>query len=214
MSNHIRPQRSSHRPVTSIGRACTATRSRANVQAAKKTVHNIAAMSKVEAEAILASPKPTCVRLIRRLDGTIVTENCPRILRPLRTCWRYFLGIAASIFACLIASPQVQSADNDKVIPSLATEHSSNESSRSFRVPVKASTFFSKFAKLSAPQRGMSAVLGVPAARFGNWRGPCSALTAIDPTEGLNPVELVSVNDELNSTRFGYLQEIQKWSGS
>ena len=50
-------------------------------------VYNISSMTTPEAEVFLRSrlgEERTCVQLYRRQDGTIMTDDCPRALRPLR----------------------------------------------------------------------------------------------------------------------------------
>lgn len=47
----------------------------------KKNVYNIAAMTREEAELLLRSNESAqCIRLYRRLDGTVVTSDCPPAL--------------------------------------------------------------------------------------------------------------------------------------
>lgn len=43
----------------------------------EKNVYNIAGMSRAEAEGLLTSGSPVCVRLFRRADGTVLTQDCP-----------------------------------------------------------------------------------------------------------------------------------------
>jgi hypothetical protein len=62
------------------------------------TVHNISDMSDVEAAAIIgADGERTCVYMYKKADGTVVTDNCPRALRPIRN------KIGAGALVALIA---------------------------------------------------------------------------------------------------------------
>jgi hypothetical protein len=55
-------------------------------QQCEKKVHNISGMSQDEAEQFLTEATgPVCVRLYRRPDGTIITNDCPVGLRAVRT---------------------------------------------------------------------------------------------------------------------------------
>lgn len=61
-------------------------------------VHNISEMSDVEAAAIIAADdERTCVYMYKRADGTVVTDNCPLALRPIRN------KIGAGAMVALIA---------------------------------------------------------------------------------------------------------------
>jgi hypothetical protein len=61
----------------------------------EKSVYNLSMMSREEAEAVLgaASGKDVCVRLYRRTDGTVLTQDCPVGIRRQRF-WRRAKGIA------------------------------------------------------------------------------------------------------------------------
>jgi hypothetical protein len=61
-----------------------------------KNVYNLSMMSREEAEAVLraGSGNDLCVRLFRRTDGTVLTEDCPVAVRR-RRFWRRAKTIAA-----------------------------------------------------------------------------------------------------------------------
>jgi len=72
-----------------------------------KNVYNISAMSRTEAESLLnvESGKLPCLRLFRRQDGTVITEDCPRALRKLRDgCRKVGRVVAALVSFCLSIS--------------------------------------------------------------------------------------------------------------
>ena len=74
----------------------------------KKHVYNLSMMSRAEAEAVLGAAKATegvCVRLYRRADGTVITDDCP-IGAHRRRFWRRTAGLAAAgiLFAALGAT--------------------------------------------------------------------------------------------------------------
>ena len=62
-----------------------------------KHVYNLSMMSRAEAEAVLGAAKATevCVRLYRRADGTVITDDCPVGVRR-RRFWRRTSGLAAA----------------------------------------------------------------------------------------------------------------------
>lgn len=68
-----------------------------------KTVFNISDLSKAEANQFLKEKVglDTCVKFYRRADGTIKTDNCPRIIRPLRNASLRVIE-RASLFTSLI----------------------------------------------------------------------------------------------------------------
>lgn len=64
-------------------------------------VYNISALSKLEAETLIASTeRRICARLFRRADGTILTKDCPVGLRALRL---RVSKKAAAVFAAVIS---------------------------------------------------------------------------------------------------------------
>lgn len=62
----------------------------------QRFVHNLAELTTAEAEALLLEPDRVCVRLYRRADGTILTQDCPVGLRRRK---RRRLAAAASALA-------------------------------------------------------------------------------------------------------------------
>ncbi|MBA3993807.1 MAG: hypothetical protein C0469_09795 [Cyanobacteria bacterium DS2.3.42] len=79
-----------------------------------KNVYNISAMSKKRAEEVLSGPTLPCLQLSRRDDGTLVTDECPKILRPIRSSWAKLVGSFLSLLAAM--SPQLASASDDKAM--------------------------------------------------------------------------------------------------
>jgi TonB family protein len=85
-------------------------------------VYNISAMSKNEAESFLAERLPqgrVCVRLYRRTDGTIITDNCPRGLRAARDAARRVRQLASAAASLVLTffypvAAQSQSSCTDK----------------------------------------------------------------------------------------------------
>ena len=64
-------------------------------------VYNLSALSRVEAEKLIASTEGRlCARLFRRVDGTVLTEDCPVGLRVLR---RRVAKRTAAIFAAMVS---------------------------------------------------------------------------------------------------------------
>lgn len=66
-------------------------------------VYNLSAMSEREAEElILAREGRLCVRLFKRADGTVITEDCPRGLEKVRQRMKVVLGAAAGMLAAVL----------------------------------------------------------------------------------------------------------------
>jgi len=86
-------------------------------------VYNISTMSSKEAESFLQERLPkgrVCVRLYRRADGTIITDNCPKGLQAARDAARFLTRRAAAavslLLTVLIGAPsQAQNGDSNKV---------------------------------------------------------------------------------------------------
>lgn len=71
-----------------------------------RNVYNISDMTSSEAEQFLVkNGNSQCMQIYRRTDGKVMTDNCPRVLRPLRNKCKMFLqaisGVAASVLAFL-----------------------------------------------------------------------------------------------------------------
>jgi len=71
----------------------------------EKNVYNLSAMSRQEAEALVAAKEARmCVRLYQRQDGTVITSDCPvgvrrKLLR--QRVWAKLSGAAASLTLAL-----------------------------------------------------------------------------------------------------------------
>lgn len=69
-----------------------------------RNVYNISAMTDKEAEEFLLKNGSTqCMQIYRRSDGKIMTDNCPRALRPLRDRCRLVMRIMSGIAASTLA---------------------------------------------------------------------------------------------------------------
>lgn len=68
------------------------------------TVYNLSAMSRPEAEALIAQKEGrVCVRFFRRADGTVLTADCPVGLRAARLKLLRLAGAAAALVATVAA---------------------------------------------------------------------------------------------------------------
>lgn len=86
--------------------------------ACKRDVYNLAEMTHAEATALLAERTGrTCIRLYRRIDGTVLTKDCPRGLAAIRG---KLLRLALSTAALLLASVATTLAALGK-IPGMST---------------------------------------------------------------------------------------------
>jgi hypothetical protein len=69
-----------------------------------KNVYNLSDMSAAEARNLLISSEgKVCISMLKRADGTVVTDECPPILRPMRNAARKVLSVATAAIACLLA---------------------------------------------------------------------------------------------------------------
>lgn len=68
-----------------------------------KNVYNISALSEKQAMKLLIDNEgKVCISMLKRADGTIVSDNCPPILRPVRNSFRRLAAVYAAFtaFAC------------------------------------------------------------------------------------------------------------------
>jgi hypothetical protein len=75
----------------------------------KKRVYNLVAMTRAEAEALIASRERPCVRLYRRRDGSVVTADCAPPLRRIRR--KVAAGALAVLAGGCIDDPADEPAD-------------------------------------------------------------------------------------------------------
>jgi hypothetical protein len=71
-------------------------------------VHNLSAMTRAQAESLLAGARAggtrLCARFYRRADGTVLTQDCPIGLARVRAATRRMIGRAAAALAMLIGA--------------------------------------------------------------------------------------------------------------
>ena len=94
-----------------------------------KNVYNIADMTKSEAEDFLEENGTTqCMRIFRRTDGTIMTDNCPRALRAIRNklklYWKIVAGMAATFFAFVPLGKSQSASAQQAQQPTAQEQHS------------------------------------------------------------------------------------------
>lgn len=69
-------------------------------QSCAKNVFNLSAMSKAEAEKLIAEKEGhLCVRYYQRADGTVLTDNCPVGLRAVRRPFKWLVAGFAALMA-------------------------------------------------------------------------------------------------------------------
>lgn len=92
----------------------------------KLNVHNLTGMSQKEAEQLITSqPKRPCVYFYRRDDGIIVTDNCPKMLRPVRNrISAYAAGALLAFSWCLASSVSAQGLVGAPVDPRYGSVYS------------------------------------------------------------------------------------------
>ncbi|MDR3615456.1 MAG: hypothetical protein P4L53_17995 [Candidatus Obscuribacterales bacterium] len=85
----------------------------------RKHVYSIDRLSANEARELIlgacANNSSVCVRLFKRADGTIITDDCPVGLRRIRNTWRQLKTAVASAVLFIVALPAVADDSNSKV---------------------------------------------------------------------------------------------------
>jgi hypothetical protein len=72
-------------------------------QDCQKRVFNLSAMTKAEAETLIQQVEGLCVRLYRRTDGTVISEDCPIGLRRTKQVTHAMLSFLYAGVAMVIA---------------------------------------------------------------------------------------------------------------
>jgi hypothetical protein len=80
-----------------------------------KSVYNISAMSQSEAEKLLAEQQyAPCLSLFRRIDGTIIFDNCPIGLRCVRNHVRASIKVLSTIVATVVSCVAAMAKDDTR----------------------------------------------------------------------------------------------------
>jgi hypothetical protein len=80
----------------------------------RKNVYNLSAVSRLEAEELVREVEGvSCVRLYRRADGTIITDDCPVGAHLAKDAIYWTLGWLATGVAMIIAAVAADAADKD-----------------------------------------------------------------------------------------------------
>src|ERR1700733_14192487 len=88
-------------------------------------VYNTSVISSAEVQNILnMDADQVCLRIYRNADGTIITDECPRWLRPLRRGWRRIAKIAVAIVAIAASAQGVLAKDKEACCSDLSTNMS------------------------------------------------------------------------------------------
>lgn len=93
-----------------------------------KNVYNLSSLSTAEARGLLISKEgEICISMLKRADGTIVSDECPRILKPIRDGYRRLTAAISAVLAislsCLPArSQENKSAAGAAKVPSAAAK--------------------------------------------------------------------------------------------
>lgn len=84
----------------------------------EKNVYNISSMSMQAATNLIVSNEGRiCISMLKRADGTVVTDECPPILRPLRDGWRRSIAAAAALIAMSGVGLAAKADDSKKSPP-------------------------------------------------------------------------------------------------
>lgn len=82
-----------------------------------KNVYNLSAMSKIEAEEILSGPTLPCIQIMRKDEGSIVTQEKSNIIRLFFSYGKTSVSAVLSLIATL--APQWASASDEKNKPTM-----------------------------------------------------------------------------------------------
>jgi hypothetical protein len=93
----------------------------------KLHVYNLSAMSKTQAESLIASREGRlCVRYYQRADGTVITEDCSRIRRALRRTKLLLTGAGSALMMLMLApfgfgniKPNLPASPADQHVPAI-----------------------------------------------------------------------------------------------
>ncbi len=102
-------------------------------QSCTKNVYDVSLMSRTEAELLLQRATvnnpdgSVCLRLYKRQDGTVLTDDCPVALKRIRNLWRKLQGVAAGIFAFAISGGAASAQDNGGLIMGKVAPSSMNK---------------------------------------------------------------------------------------
>lgn len=78
-----------------------------------KNVYNISALSQAEATKLLVDNEGrVCISMLKRADGTVVTDECPPLLRPIRNGYRRVLAAASAVLALIIGAQAAKAGDD------------------------------------------------------------------------------------------------------
>ena len=81
----------------------------------KKKVYNISEMGTSEAERFLQQNLGSvCFGFVRRADGTIVTDKCPKVLKPVRNGFRLLKKVVALILGTVMSSSAAMAQGDNK----------------------------------------------------------------------------------------------------
>ena len=81
----------------------------------KLSVYNISEMSQKAAENLIVQREGRlCIRLYRRPDGTLITDECPVALRRIRNSLKNFTRTAAAALSCLISFSAAKASDDEQ----------------------------------------------------------------------------------------------------
>lgn len=106
-----------------------------------KNVYNISDMSESQAMKLLIdSEGKVCISMLKRADGTIVSDNCPPILRPVRNSYRKLAAVisAAIALACSHASAFAADAKKNDKGASQANAAKKDAACEKVKAPAKA----------------------------------------------------------------------------
>ena len=84
----------------------------------QKHVHNLSAMTRDEAQALVTSGENLCIRMVRRADGTTKVSDCPKVSDArAATVRRVGMGVAASGVLALASCEEEESPLTGEVCP-------------------------------------------------------------------------------------------------
>lgn len=102
----------------------------------EKNVYNLSGLSQKEAtNLVLTGEGKICVSMLKRADGTIVTDECPRLLRPMRDGLKRAATAVSALLAMMISAVPVRAGDTSASSPT--TNKPKGESKCSAKTPTE-----------------------------------------------------------------------------
>ena len=103
-----------------------------------KNVYNISDVSETEAMKLLIDNEgKVCISMLKRADGTIVSDNCPPLLRPVRNGYRKLAAVCSALIAFGCNHLTAIAADDNKSNEKVATPANKSVGGKQSKLPAQ-----------------------------------------------------------------------------